>query len=118
MRKFGIQKFLNSVDSPDSGWVKFSVIKSRKTLGRVTTRTIIADCSQQIELEFDLYGIDTERLSPSKIEEKIIESFAHIKERRKKVETFRGAVNRYCDALLVAYKEAESELVKQLDELE
>ena len=55
MRKFGIQKFLNSVDSPDSGWVKFSVIKSRKTLGRVTTRTIIADCSQQIELEYDLY---------------------------------------------------------------
>lgn len=104
--KWGIQKFLNDVDSGDDGWFKFSIrpwgdTQSGKGFGYDVYCTI-ADCDRRINLDFGpeyLYSMDKKG--------SVIKS---IKMRRKKIKLFRDSVNAFVDKVLEMLDKYEAEV--------
>lgn len=104
--RWGIQGFLNDVDSEDSGWYKFSVLprstsrrnkKSKYDFGHSVTFQI-ADCSQKIYLDMDWNGLYFSHLSEDNLHQvdlpTIDSALKKLKQRRKKIAKFVDAVNR------------------------
>jgi hypothetical protein len=114
-RTFSRQGFLNPATSPDSGHYKFSLIKKGLAApGRVTVFYRIADCSQNIELDFGTYGIgDKSKVAQSKIKE----CLSDITARRKKMQKFVGVVTTFAEKYDAAMAEAYEELKQYEDDL-
>lgn len=104
--KWGIQKFLNDVDSDDDGWFKFSIRpygnKQKGTGFGYNVLCTIGDCNTRIRLDFE-----PESLYNFKDKKKVL---ADIKVRRKKIKLFRDAVNAFADKVLEMLDTYESEV--------
>lgn len=106
--KWGIQKFLNDVDSDDDGWFKFSIRPYNKSgSGKAFGYNVyctIADCSSRITLDFQPEHCYTDEDSHKVLKD--------IKVRRKKIKLFRDSVNAFADKVLEMLDKYEAE-VKQ-----
>lgn len=105
--KFGIQAFLNHVQSGASGWVKFN-IKPEDRPGCIgfETDAILADCDKKICLEFEPRSLYLSH-SGKYDRQSILKSKRSIRYRRQKVDRFLKAVVAYANALHEALDEME-----------
>lgn len=111
--KFGIQKFLNPADSNDSGYLKLS-IRPREGMRRGTQSNAghsvtyqLADCSDRIYLDFSYGGsVDFESFSTSTEEVKRMKR--SMNKRRRKMQLFVDAINKFADKYFEAMDEDEA----------
>ena len=87
MIKFGTQGFLNPVDSEDNGWWKFSIRQSdpedyKDYVGHVSAKFIVADCSNQSHLEFQVGGLTTYRKVTKAMKDRAL---ADVRNRRRRL---------------------------------
>lgn len=115
MRSWGKQAFLNPVSSVDSGYIKFSIKRkdSKEKKNDVHPYSIkfrIADCSEHIELDFDInsycYGDVTA--------EDYRKMLGEIKQRRAKAALLADSVRQFAEKLNETYDEAEEAIVGRL----
>jgi hypothetical protein len=111
-RSYGRQGFLNPADSEDSGYFKFSLKKRDEKPGRVTVVYRIADCSQNIELDFSVWGLN--KPDEDDAPEKASDIIKMLEARRKKMRKFADAVAtfaaKYDEALDLARADLEEYL--------
>lgn len=120
MRSWGVQKFLNPSHSNDDGWIKFSIRRRRNggLAGHVDypydTAFIISDCGSKINLDMGpdyKHAVVNVDRSANLTKKRRDEALAHIKERRKKVDTLAAAVVEFQKKLNETFDEYEAELL-------
>lgn len=111
MRNWGMQGFLNGVDSEDDGWFKFSIKKREDASGKPFKSPVysiycrIADCSKSVNLEFgpDIYGDNSIKgMGNWQFAKKQVAA------RRAKVKKFRDAVDKFAERVLESLDETEA----------
>ena len=118
--KFGVQTFLNPVDSVDSGYIKFSIMPNgygeaerKKYFGHTITWQI-ADCSKKVYLEFDgWHGYDHSGKGLSK--HSVRSRLKTLRGRRKKLQLFVDSVNSMAEKVFQAMDEDEAFFQAVLD---
>ena len=115
--KFGIQKFLNPVDSPDSGFIKLSIVprnqrgydKSFKAIGHSVTYQL-ADCGERIFLEFGWGGI----FNVEHYNSDLTEPLSTLRAKRKKMAGFVDAINKFADRYNAALDADEAAMLEYI----
>lgn len=116
--KFGIQRFLNPVDSPDSGFMKLSIRPRSKSgygsdykaIGHSVTFQL-ADCGERIFLEFGFGGI----FNVKEFNTEAAESLASMRAKRKKMLGFVEAINKFSNKYLEALDKDEAALLEYIE---
>lgn len=112
--KFGVQRFLNPVDSADSGFMKLSLKprskrgydKSYKAIGHSVTYQL-ADCGERIFLEFGYGGI----FNIQTYADDITEHLATLRAKRKKMQGMMDALNKFADKYYAALDADEAAML-------
>lgn len=116
--KYGLQRFLNPPDSPDSGFMKLSIKprekhgydKSYKAIGHSVTYQL-ADCGERIFLEFGFGGIfNVETYSTD-----AAETLTSMRAKRKKMVGFVEAINKFAEKYLAALDKDEVALLEYIE---
>jgi hypothetical protein len=116
--KFGIQRFLNPVDSTDSGFMKLSLVprskreydKDYKAIGHSVTYQL-ADCGERIFLEFGWGGIFDIRTYSSNMTEYL----STLRAKRKKMQGMVDAINKFADKYYAALDADEAAMLDYIE---
>lgn len=116
MRKWSRQGFLNSADSNDDGWFKFS-IRPKKDAYRIGMgiQYIIADCSNKIYLEFEPDYVALSDDGGVKDLPDAFEALKSVDTRRKKIQRLAGAVAQSAEKIEEALSDYEVKLLDAID---
>jgi len=116
MRKWGKQGFLNSADSNDDGWYKFSIRpKVSKGSLEVDIQFMIADCSNKVYLDFEPDYLTLEDDGSLRDVERAKAALKGIDRRIKKARSFADAVVDGTRKIEEALLEYEALIQKALD---
>lgn len=107
---WGKQNFLNPVNSRDDGWFKLGLeleVSDRRI--EVNSKFCIADCSNKIELEFDL-SIWKASFGPGDFDKEI----RRLRERRAKALMFKEAIEEWYTEITAMYDAYERQMHKHM----
>lgn len=123
--KFGIQRFLNPVDSSDSGFMKLSLRPRDHGMRRPKSKEIryighsvtyqLADCGERIYLEFS-YGDYVNIKNYSTDTDAVKEQLSDLRGKRKKMKGMMDAMNRFADRYYQALDTDEAALLQYLED--
>lgn len=108
MESWGKQNFLNPVNSRDDGWFKFGLeYEATDRHININSKFCISDCSNKINLEFDL-SIWKSGFTQKDFDKEVIK----LRERRAKVKMFKDAIDEWYEEITTMYDQYELEMNK------